>query len=62
MYPSGPLGEDRELVELPTSVGRRFEDKSPLSDPSINYFLIDETGDLQTRFKDGLVWKAQAIR
>jgi hypothetical protein len=53
--------EDHELIELPTSVGRRFEDRSPQSDRDISYFLIDETGDLQTRFKDGMVWRAQSI-
>jgi hypothetical protein len=62
LFSSGKsVGEDHELIELPSSEGRRFEDKSPDSDRDISYFVIDESGDLQTRFKDGMVWKAQAI-
>jgi hypothetical protein len=54
-------GDDHELIELPSSDGRRFEIKGS-DDDEVNYFLIEEAGDLQTRFKDGMVWKARAIR
>jgi hypothetical protein len=62
IYSSGrKRGEDHELIELPSSDGRRFEDESPDSDREVLYFSIDNSGDLQTLFRDGLVWKAQAI-
>ncbi|MGO9596576.1 MAG: hypothetical protein ACLP7Q_00995 [Isosphaeraceae bacterium] len=63
LYSDGKkVGDDHELIELPSSDGRRFEDKSPESDRSIGYYLIEEEGDLQTRFTNGTVWKARAIR
>ncbi len=49
-----------ELIELPSSDGRRFELKR--SDDEVNYFLVEDAGDLQTRCKDGRVYKARAIR
>jgi hypothetical protein len=49
-----------ELIELPSSDGRRFETKD--SDDDVNYFLIEDGGDLQIRCKDGTVYRAQAIR
>jgi hypothetical protein len=51
-----------ELIELPSSAGRRFEGKGPDSDESISYYFIEEEGDLQIHFKDGIIYKAQAIR
>jgi hypothetical protein len=55
-------GETEELIEIPSLVGRRFEGKHSTRDNSINYYLIEEEGDFQIHFKDGRIWKAQAIR
>jgi hypothetical protein len=52
--------EYSELNELPSSNGRRFEPKAP--DDEVNYFVVEDAGDLQIRCKDGSVYKAQAIR
>ena len=52
--------ETEELIEIPSSVGRRFEGRKS-DDNSINYYYIEEEGDFQIHFKNGSVWKAQAI-
>jgi hypothetical protein len=51
----------QELIEIPASVGRRFKGRNADSDKSIGYYLIEEEGDLQVHFKDGIVNKAQAM-
>jgi hypothetical protein len=63
LRPDGTREEDtEELIELPSSAGRRFEGKGPASDETVNYYFIEEEEDFQIHLKGGTVWKARAIR
>jgi hypothetical protein len=55
--------DDDDLVELPSLVGRRFEHRySKGDDYDVNYFAVQEAGDLETHWKDGDVSRSQRIR